>query len=327
MTDNVKLVSVIVPAYNCESYIVECIDNILKQSYSELQVIVVDDGSKDKTYEKCMAFNDERLTILQKENGGASSARNFGLKYAKGEFILFADSDDYLETNAVQELLDIAEKEKCDLIYFEADNFTDDSSIPIKENGFSQKYHYPVMPGNDLIPLLVKNKDYHAAPFLFFINKAIIESGISFKEGIMLEDELFSFQLFRASKKVFCYKKELYHRRVRQGSVMTSKGKEDFRFYSILTVFKSLLELRDKNMIDETLDIYLSRIGMLLVGYWEALSSSQKSEMKAEYKQQLCQIRKSKGFGSNELVIRTYGFLPWAVYVLPNRILKRIKRC
>ncbi|MBQ9375584.1 MAG: glycosyltransferase family 2 protein [Ruminococcus sp.] len=325
MADINALVSIIVPAYNCEDYIYECVDNILNQSYSNLQIIIVDDGSSDKTYDKCKDFNDERITLLHKENGGASSARNYGLKYAKGDYIMFADSDDYLDKDAVDILVNLIQKEQADLIYFEADNFTDDKTIEIKEKGFSQKVDYPVMSGNELIPLLIKNKDYHAAPFLFFINNKLFESGICFEEGIMLEDELFSFQLFRASNKVYCLRKELYHRRVRQGSVMTSKGKEVFRFVSILTVFNALLNERHEPYSDKTLELYLSRIGMLLVGYWDALSPDQKKEMNNNYKPALSIIRNSKGFGNKELLVRTYGFVPWALYVAPNRIIKKIK--
>lgn len=328
MMVHTPLVSIVVPAYNCEKYIEECIQNILNQSYTNLQIILVDDGSKDKTYEICNRFKDKRITLLHKENGGASSARNCGLKYAKGEYLLFVDSDDYLEKGAVSTLVELIKVEEADLIYFEADNFTEDSSLKIKEKGFSQKQTYPVMSGNELIPLLVKNKDYHAAPFLFFIKRRILQKGLCFKEGIMMEDELFSFQLFRACDRVVCLRKELYHRRVRPESVMTSQGKEQFRYISIQTVFQELLKEQDNSINDAVLEQYLARVGMLVVGYWEQVPGCKKKTLEDQYLSVQKIIRAKRGFGSRELFVRTYGMLPWILYVLPNRIAKKTKaRC
>lgn len=319
------LVSIVVPAYNCEDYIAECIQIILEQTYPNLQIILVDDGSMDRTYEICSSFLDERITLVRKENGGASSARNVGLEHIDGEYVLFVDSDDYLEKDAVRELVERIQSEDADLIYFEADNFTDEKDIPIKQKGFAQKVDYPPMSGNDLIPLLIKNKDYHAAPFLFFAKQNIYQNGIRFHEGIMMEDELFSFQLFRACNLVVCLRKELYHRRVRSGSVMTSKGKEQFHYVSIQTVFLELLKERE-NTGDATLEQYLARIGMLVVGYWEQLSKEQKAQLWDQYHAVRKTIRDASGFGDKELLVRTYGKTLWMAYAAPDRLMKRIEK-
>jgi glycosyltransferase involved in cell wall biosynthesis len=320
------LVSIVVPAYNCENYIEECITRILDQTYQNIQIIIVDDGSEDRTFELCKAFSDSRITLLQQKNGGASSARNNGLNHVIGEYILFADSDDYLETDAVSCLIALTRKDDADLIYFEADNFSQDSNIPIKAKGFSQSRNYQAMSGNELIPQLIRNRDYHAAPFLFFIKRDVMNKGLRFKEGIMMEDELFSFQLFRSCERVVCLRRELYHRRVRPGSVMTSPGKEEFRYYSIQTVFQELLKEWTRDSSDVTLKIYLSRIGMLLVGYWEQLPTEKRKPLQKQYELLRQLIREENGFGSSELVVRTFGKVPWVIYVLPDRVVKRIKK-
>ncbi|MCR4647602.1 MAG: glycosyltransferase family 2 protein [Lachnospiraceae bacterium] len=100
------LVSVIVPVYNSTAYLERCVDAILSQTYKNLEVILVDDGSKDDSLSMCRAYEekDSRVKCIHKENGGSSSARNVGIKEAKGEYICFCDSDDYYEPDIVENL-------------------------------------------------------------------------------------------------------------------------------------------------------------------------------------------------------------------------------
>ena len=106
------LISVIVPVYNKEKYVAECLNSILNQTYSNIEVIIIDDGSTDKSLEICMRYaeEDKRVKVFPQENGGPSAARNKGLDNAKGEYVAFVDADDILERNAytlmVNELID-----------------------------------------------------------------------------------------------------------------------------------------------------------------------------------------------------------------------------
>ena len=106
------LVSVIVPVYNSKAYLKRCVDAILKQTYSNLEVILVDDGSKDDSYMICKEYEafDKRVRVFTKENGGSSSARNVGIKEAKGDYICFCDSDDYYEPDIVENLSKVFDK-------------------------------------------------------------------------------------------------------------------------------------------------------------------------------------------------------------------------
>ena len=97
-------VSIIVPAYNVENYIERCIESLLSQTLKEIEIIIVNDGSTDQTKEKILPYikkYPEKVIYLEKENGGLSSARNYGMPYAKGEYIAFIDSDDYVEKRYV----------------------------------------------------------------------------------------------------------------------------------------------------------------------------------------------------------------------------------
>ena len=221
------LVTIIVPVYNSEKYLEQCIQNLLNQTYQNLQIILVNDGSTDQSLEICKKSNDERVEVYTKPNGGASSARNLGLTHRKGDYILFADSDDYLKDNAVETLVSTAVSNHADCVYYEADNVAEDTSIKVKKNGLSHAVQYPTTDGNSLIELILEQKNYHAVPFLYFAKSSLYDKGLCFEEGIIFEDELFSFELLRSCEKVVCLKQKLYFRNVRSGSVMTSSGKEE----------------------------------------------------------------------------------------------------
>lgn len=99
-------ISIIIPLYNKENYILQCIDSIINQSYNNFEIVIVDDGSTDKSIEKVKSVVDHRIKIVSKKNGGVSSARNEGIKNAIGNWILFLDADDKLEDNALQHFIE-----------------------------------------------------------------------------------------------------------------------------------------------------------------------------------------------------------------------------
>lgn len=113
-----KMISVIVPVYNVEAYLPRCLDSILAQSYNNLEVILVDDGSADGSGAICdeYAALDSRIRVIHKENGGLSSARNAGIQAATGEFLSFVDSDDWIEPDTYEVMLSIAEKYQVPLV-------------------------------------------------------------------------------------------------------------------------------------------------------------------------------------------------------------------
>lgn len=116
MEDLNELVSVVVPVYNVEKYIGKCVSSILKQTYKNLEVIVVSDGSLDDSVGICRKLQetDKRIRVIEKENGGVSSARNIGIQSAQGDYLMFVDGDDWLESNAVETLLLAIKKNKVD---------------------------------------------------------------------------------------------------------------------------------------------------------------------------------------------------------------------
>lgn len=113
-----SLLSVIVPVYNVEKYLVKCVESILNQTYTELEIILVNDGSKDSSGSICdtLARKDSRIQVIHKENGGLSSARNMGIEAATGEYITFVDSDDWIEADGYEHLMDLMHRNQVNLV-------------------------------------------------------------------------------------------------------------------------------------------------------------------------------------------------------------------
>lgn len=113
-----KLLSIIVPVYNVKSYLKKCVESIINQTYTNLQIILVDDGSTDGSQDICDEFaqRDSRIVVIHKENGGLSTARNVGMDRAKGAYIAFVDSDDWLEPNMYEALISQLEKHEADIV-------------------------------------------------------------------------------------------------------------------------------------------------------------------------------------------------------------------
>lgn len=323
---NTPLVTIIIPVYNSEKYLRKCADNILKQTYKNLQIIFVDDGSSDGSLGICKSINDERVEVYTKQNGGASSARNHGLQYRRGQYILFVDSDDHLREDAVEILVKEALRTDADCVYYEAHNYTDDPNLKIKHGGLEQKCQYPISSGNSLINALLDNKNYHAVPFLYFAKRELYDRGLCFEEGIMFEDELFSFELLRMCNIVSCLKQVLYYRYVRPNSVMTASGKQLFRFHSITTVYERLYSKLSNNENDSVYLRYISRIAMLWLDYWEQLPKDDKLKVQDTYATIKLQILQNHGFDNKEVAIRARNRYLWLAYIAPGRILKRLLR-
>jgi len=126
-----KKISVIVPVYNVEKYLEECIESIINQTYKNLEIILVDDGSTDISVSICKKYEklDNRIKVIQKINGGLSSSRNVGLDNATGEYIMFSDSDDFYTLDACEVMLNEIEKQNADYVIGNYQNCYEDSTL------------------------------------------------------------------------------------------------------------------------------------------------------------------------------------------------------
>ncbi|MBM6614271.1 glycosyltransferase [Desemzia sp. RIT804] len=241
------LVSVIVPVYNVEAYIEECLDSIIDQTYEKLEIIVIDDGSTDNSQQKIQPYlTDNRVQLIEQENRGLSGARNTGLKAATGEYILFVDSDDYIEVFTIKEVVEKLEKNQVDLIRFNGKAFLDELNDPIKQNSydFSHRLQEEKIYTSNLYE--ANRRTFVSPVYLYIIRREVLEKNhIYFYEGILHEDELFTAQLFLAVESMMYMNRFYYNRRYRENSIMTTQSPERLKrtFDSYLIIYKELERL------------------------------------------------------------------------------------
>lgn len=188
------MVSVVVPAYNMEKYISRCLDAICGQSFRDLEILVIDDGSTDKTYEIACEYakSDSRVTAIHKENGGVSSARNFGIEKSHGEYILFADPDDLIEIDGIEVLVKAMTDSDVDLVSCEYSRWHDDGTKLQDYDFISGKRVFSS--DNDILDFILHElADYHVGYEVWnklFKTDIIRDNNIKFSEKCRIGEDL-----------------------------------------------------------------------------------------------------------------------------------------
>lgn len=215
--------SVIVPVYNVEKYLKECVDSILKQTFTDFELILVDDGSTDSSPELCDEFarNDDRVKVIHNKNGGASVARNTGMKAAQGKYLINIDSDDYFLSDNVFEELHSHANDK-DIILFKYQKFYDD------ENKFEKcPFSYSMISTDDSfvesVDKLVKADAFFGMAWMKTIKRElIVENDIYFEEGIVAEDIDWNYRLYCSAKSLVTIDESFIAYRQRANSVTSA---------------------------------------------------------------------------------------------------------
>lgn len=213
-------VSVIVPIYNVEKYLIKCLDSLVKQTLQSKEIILVNDGSTDNSlliaqqYVKKYSF----VKLINKENGGQSTARNIGLRYATGKYILFVDSDDFIDSNTLEYLTGIAEERNLDILRGKCQYCDEDE----KEIKIAEKIVQPfvVMDGVTYFVEALKGGSYDIVPVVNLIKKEYLdEIGLLFQENVSYEDQEYTLKLLTSgAKRVMQTNFKFYYYRQRNGS-------------------------------------------------------------------------------------------------------------
>ena len=211
------LISVIVPVYNVENYIAQCIESVIKQTYTKFEIILVNDGSKDNSGKICdeYALKDERIKVIHKENAGVSSARNVGIKQSKGQWITFIDSDDWVEENYLEVLLNLAKSENADISICGYNRVSKERIEKINASGKNEIYdsqEYLIKSLNPQIGLGFSH--------MKLIKKSIIKD-IEFNDNLAVaEDAFFNIQLSKNVNKAVHLMQPLYNYRNNSNSLV-----------------------------------------------------------------------------------------------------------
>lgn len=257
-------ISIIIPVYNTEKYIVECIQSVLSNDYKDVEVICVDDGSTDSSLEKMQQLAKESscIKVLSQENKGQSAARNLALSNAQGKYVYFLDSDDKISENALGSLHACLEEYNLDVLYFSGDSFYDTEQLAEQFNQFQNSYlregvYEGCDTGLEILQQVRDNGDYSVSPCIQIIRREFLtENNITFYEGIIHEDNIFSLKVIINAKRAKCINDIYFHRRIREDSVMTS-NKTHMNLLGYYRCFLELLDyLDEKDFISEYEDLF-----------------------------------------------------------------------
>lgn len=220
-----ELVSIIIPMYGVEEYLPQCLDSVCGQTWQNLEILLIDDESPDRSGEIAdeYASRDPRIKVMHIQNRGAAGARNVGLDIASGEYIMFVDSDDWVEPAVVEKLVSAIKDQRCDIAQCQyADEYITGSEPHINdtENG--------VFTGEEFLQRML-----HKWEDILIWNKVFTRKtldGVKFEEGHCIDDEFFTYQTILKASTIFVMKDVLYHYRQRQSGVMRNVEKRRKRF-------------------------------------------------------------------------------------------------
>ncbi len=283
-----KTVSVIIPIYKVEKYLHECIDSVIGQTYTNLEIILVDDGSPDNCGAICdeYALKDSRICVIHKKNGGLSDARNAGISAAHGKYIYFIDSDDYIKKEAIGELVDFAEQNEADIVFFDSDVVMEKKVTGISTDQYHHTVKYNFCSGTAILDIGEKNNDFfYNVQFNLYKTEFLRKNDLHFKKGIYYEDLLFNPIAYTYSERVFYLKKSFYYYRVRDNSI-TTRALSEKHFKSRLTCIKGFRkEIKKRSGKELTLALercILQTVKAYLIEY-TGLDSSERKKRRRDF--------------------------------------------
>ena len=216
------VISVVIPVYNVEAYLDECVQSVLSQSYADMELILVNDGSTDNSGAKCDEWvqNDPRIRVVHKENGGAADARNIGITHANGSYVLFLDGDDFWDDrNAVRRLMERVEKINTDVLNFSYKKYYEDTREKESYFRFTQAMPSHISRAEQL-SYLTQHGLFIASPCNKLIKKSLLDKEtILFRKGVYSEDIEWCARLMCHATSMDFVPEEFYCYRQRKNSV------------------------------------------------------------------------------------------------------------
>lgn len=228
--DRAPFISIIVPAYNAEAYLDECVESIIGQSYADIEIILVDDGSTDATPQLCDAWasKDKRIRVIHTDNRGLSAARNRGFANAVGEWVWFVDSDDYIAHDAVEKISAVVDGRDCDLVAIDLQPFDETGALPLSVLDYEPLHYNGATEGCELEKVLYQGRRGHYTQSYVYkteILRKYRSNSKPFDEDILLfEDVAFIHQFLKHVDAVAWIDEPLYWYRQTPGSLVHQRN-------------------------------------------------------------------------------------------------------
>lgn len=240
MKSNLPLVSIVVPIYNVEIYLTKCIDSIINQTYQNLEIILVNDGSTDKCFDICEEYKDtdERIKVINKENGGLSEARNYGIDIAKGEWITFVDSDDYVHPEMIESMVSLAKSKNGDIIICGHFKVFEDNLQEIRNDGNITSYD-----GQEALGKILEDREINSFAWDKIYKRNLFEN-LRYPKGRIFEDTAFTYKLFEKAHKVVSINKAYYYYVMRETSLSNTKNIKR-SYHNFLAFYERFLFAKD----------------------------------------------------------------------------------
>ncbi len=293
---NNDLISVIVPIYNVEKYLTECIESIINQTYKNIEILLINDGSTDNSGRICDEYSkkDERIKVIYKENGGLSEARNYGIDIANGEYIAFVDSDDYISDMFIENLYKAIIENNTEVSQC---NFTKvtDTNEEIEKRGYNDKIK--IKSGYEMIKDLYTNHWENIVAWNKLYSKKLFEN-LRYPVGKIHEDEFTIYKILYVTKSVAIVEENLYKYRQNVNSIMGTQFK--LQRLDILKAFEERIkffEQKDENELYEmSLVAYLGKLRECYVKTRKYIKRSKdiQKEIVKKYKKECRKIKNIK---------------------------------
>lgn len=253
-------VSFILPIYNVEKYLSECVESILAQTYSDFEILLVDDGSPDNCPALCdeWAKKDSRIKALHKSNGGLSDARNYGLEHAQGDYVVFVDSDDFwVNKECLQRLMNVVDAHpECDFISFNCSYYYQDTNTYKKWVAYDEKLSKPTDKDAVLCSLVASGTFPMSACLKIIKRKSLSEINLNFIKGLLSEDIPWFIDLLEGAKKCMFINDYIYaYRQGVVGSISNSFSVRNFN--SILRIIDNELQKLEGRTFNEKTKDYI----------------------------------------------------------------------
>lgn len=295
-------ICVVVPIYNVDRYLVRCLDSIINQTYKNLQIILVDDGSTDKSSKICDEYEkkDNRIEVIHKKNGGLSSARNKGIESCKGKYICFIDSDDYIENDMIEYLYNLIKKYSAEISICNMKKFTDNYNI----KNHNQKERIVELKKQDALRKMINLNEiiYPNAMNKLYLYELFESGKIVYPINRLYEDMLVTAQLFGKAKKIVSSNMDKYYYYMREESISNSEYTE--KELDHITMSEELLSYID-NYFPELNKYYRAYHSINMLSVCNKIILSRKTDKVIEEAKKFIKDNKSNIiFNSNLKIIK-----------------------